>query len=441
MKIIGRKIGQYKILAELGVGGMAVVYKAVQESLNRLVAVKELKNDIAGDESVVERFEREALSIAGLTHHNIVHMYDYMERYGSRYMVMEFVEGIDLSELLMRVDRLPSDITAIIALQVAKALEYAHYRGVVHRDIKPSNIMLSKQGEVKLMDFGIARHEQMGDLTLPGTALGTPSYMSPEQIMAQRVDNRSDIFSFGIVFYQMLTGVKPFVEDEDTSVMQKILIGKYTRPRKHYSDIPRIIQRIVKRCIQPNPDRRYQETEHLRQDLERYCSRYISVNYAGRLVLFLRNRDIISNSEAETFVRPEMLDDLLMADIDKGKQLAPRKWRLKTAVLALGFSFITTAMALAGLQYGWFPGYWLSWIPGLFATVEVYTRPWTEVYIAGRDRPLLDTRTGNSFLLLPGRYDLVLKNPACQPTSVTIDLDSDATTKIRRRLRGCGPAP
>jgi eukaryotic-like serine/threonine-protein kinase len=268
----GKKIGPYNVLSEIGSGGMAVVYKAEQPSLDRLVAIKELRKELALDLSLVTRFEREAKSVASLAHQNIVHIYDFLTRANSMFIVMEFVEGIDVFELIQRVGRLPPEISAIIALQAARALEYAHYRGVVHRDFKPSNLMITKQGDVKLMDFGIARDVKYDDLTRAGTAIGTPAYMSPEQIMGERVDFRSDIFSFGIVLYQMLTGRKPFTEDDSKSVMQRILNEPYVRPRKLFPDIPWRLSRIVKRCLFKDPRKRYQTTEALRRDLESYVA-------------------------------------------------------------------------------------------------------------------------------------------------------------------------
>jgi serine/threonine-protein kinase len=303
MTIEGKKIGAYNVLDEIGSGGMAVVYKAEQPALGRLVAIKELRKELAADASLITRFEREAKSVAALAHQNIVHIYDFLTRGTSMFIVMEFVEGIDVYELLTKVERLPPEIAAIIALQAARALEYAHYRGVVHRDFKPSNLMITKMGEVKLMDFGIARDEAFDDLTRPGTAIGTPAYMSPEQIMGERVDFRSDIFSFGIVLYQMLTGQKPFVEDDTKSVMQRILNEPYERPRKLYPDIPWKLQRIVKRCLQKEPGKRYKSTELLRRELEQYVASSVRINYNGRLVIYLRNRDVISDSEASTYVR------------------------------------------------------------------------------------------------------------------------------------------
>src|SRR5512138_3823519 len=233
---------------------MAVVYKAVQESLNRTVAIKALKTAVATDSQFAIRFEREALSLAQLQHENIIHVYDFYKEQGAFFIVLEYVEGIDLYDLLERCGRLPLDVAAIIAMQVARALDYAHYAGIIHRDIKPANIMLSRSGGVKLMDFGIARDPSFaGDLTETGTGLGTPSYMSPEQILGDKLDFRSDLFSLGIVLYQMVTGRKPFVEDEQKSVMHKIRLEKYPSPRKLNAEIPRELDRILARCMQKLP--------------------------------------------------------------------------------------------------------------------------------------------------------------------------------------------
>ena len=186
--LMSDRIGNYRVLNEVGAGGMAVVYKAIQEPLGRLVAIKALKSSIAMDSQFAMRFEREAHFMASLQHENILHVVDFVKDGNSMYIVMEYVQGIDLYDLLELSPVLPAEEAAIIALQVARALDYAHFRGIIHRDIKPANIMLSKQGEVKLMDFGIARDDKLSDLTETGTGLGTPSYMSPEQILGDKLD-------------------------------------------------------------------------------------------------------------------------------------------------------------------------------------------------------------------------------------------------------------
>ena len=247
---------EYEVIAELGVGGMATVYKAVQRSLNRPVAIKELKKAYHMDDKIAQRFEREARLAASFQHENIVHIYDYLAQ-PVHAIVMEYVDGTTLARIIEETGALPTDVGIMIALQVANALEYAHARGLIHRDIKPGNIMVKRNGEVKLMDFGIARMREMESLTLPGTLMGTPSYMSPEQVLGQPLDVRSDIFSFGIVMYEIFTGIKPFPDEEDDPSSSKILKGKYLSPRSIYSDIPRSLQRIIKKCLKMKPHKRY----------------------------------------------------------------------------------------------------------------------------------------------------------------------------------------
>src|SRR5215471_1934073 len=285
---------------------MAVVYKAVQESLNRTVAIKALKTAVASDSQFAIRFEREALSLAQLQHENIIHVYDFYKEQGAYFIVLEYVEGIDLYDLLERCGRLPLDVAAIIAMQVARALDYAHYAGIIHRDIKPANIMVSRSGGVKLMDFGIARDQSFDDLTQTGTGLGTPSYMSPEQILGDKTDFRSDIFSLGIALYQMCTGRKPFIEDEHKSVMHKIRLERHPSPRKLNPDVPRELERILARCMQKVPRDRFRSTQDLVTSLERFLARRVDMNYHARLVQFLKNTGIISSEEANQYLPQAM---------------------------------------------------------------------------------------------------------------------------------------
>jgi serine/threonine protein kinase len=180
---------------------------------------------------------------------------------------MEFVDGVTLSQLLDKTGVLPTDVGVMIALQVASALDYAHARGLIHRDIKPSNIMIKRNGEVKLMDFGIARTKGVEGLTLPGVLVGTPSYMSPEQAMGQPLDHRSDIFSFGIVLYEMFTGAKPFQDEETASIAAKIMKGSYISPRRINSDLPRSVQRIIKKCLKKKANSRYYSMQEISRAL------------------------------------------------------------------------------------------------------------------------------------------------------------------------------
>ncbi len=299
------RIGNCRIVEEVASGGMAVVYRAIQEQLNRVVAIKALKSSVGTDEQLATRFEREARSLAGLQHENIIHIYDFHRERGALFIVMEYVRGIDLYDLLERCGRLPYDVAAVIAMQVARALDYVHYRGIVHRDIKPANIMVARQGGVKLMDFGIARDQNYdNDLTMTGTGIGTPSYMSPEQILGDKPDARSDIFSLGIVLYQMVTGRKPFIEDEERSVMHKIRLERHVRARKLNAEIPRELDRIIDKCLQKEPRSRFQSGQALVMALERFLARHVEMNYHSRLVLYLRNQDIITKLEADEYLNP-----------------------------------------------------------------------------------------------------------------------------------------
>src|SRR5688572_12259883 len=298
------RIGNCRIVEEVASGGMAVVYRAIHDTLGRTVAIKALKSSAAVEEHIATRFEREARSLANLQHENIISVYDFHRERGSLFIVMEYVQGIDLYDLLDRCGRLPYDVAAVIAMQTARALDYIHYRNIIHRDIKPANIMVSRQGGVKLMDFGIARDERFDDLTEAGTGIGTPAYMSPEQILGDKLDARSDLFSLGIVLYQMVTGRKPFVEDEQRSVMHKIRLEKHVKARKLNPEIPRELDKIIDKCLQKNPRERWRSAQQLVMALERFLAKHVEMNYHARLVLFLRGQNVITQLEADEYLNP-----------------------------------------------------------------------------------------------------------------------------------------
>jgi serine/threonine-protein kinase len=298
------RIGNCRIVDEVASGGMAVVYRAVQDPLGRTVAIKALKSSAAMEENVVTRFEREAKSLALLQHENIIHVYDFHRERGALFIVMEYVQGIDLYDLLEKCGRLPYDVAAIIAMQVARALDYVHYRGIVHRDIKPANVMISRQGGIKVMDFGIARDTSFGDLTEAGTGIGTPAYMSPEQVLGDKLDARSDLFSLGVMLYQMVTGKKPFVEDERRSAMHKIRLEKHVGARKLNPEIPRELERIIDRCLEKQPRDRWPSAQHMVMALERFLAKHVEMNHHARVVMFIRSQNVITELEAEEYLNP-----------------------------------------------------------------------------------------------------------------------------------------
>ena len=298
------KLAGFRILGEIGSGGTSVVYEAIQESLARRVAIKVLKPNIVQDPIFVRRFEHEARVTAALQHENIMQVVDFIDTTNTPYIVMEYVDGVDLRDVLKRGSKMPVVVAAIIALRVAQALNHAHFRGVVHRDIKPANIMISVVGDVKLMDFGIARQqarqsEEVGtksgvDLN---SGLGTPSYMSPEQISGTGLDFRSDVFSLGIVLYEMLSGERPFRSDEFRSVSDRISYDDYHRVRHHRQEVPRVLQRIVDRCLRKEPSQRYQSTQALVNDLQEFVLARVTTHRNAALVMYLRDIGVLTTEQ------------------------------------------------------------------------------------------------------------------------------------------------
>jgi serine/threonine protein kinase len=292
---------EYEIVAELGEGGMATVHKAIQKSLNRPVAIKELRKDYHADDVIVRRFEREARLAASFQHENIAHIYDFAHK-PEFCIVMEYVDGISLARILQEMGPLPVDVGAMIALQVANALEYAHTRGIIHRDIKPGNIMVKRNGEVKVMDFGVSWIKNLDSLTLPGTLIGTPSYMSPEQALGNPLDARSDIFSLGIVLYEMFTGMKPFQDEKTASITAKIVKGKFPSPRSVNNDVPRSIQRIIRKCLKKKPHRRYGSMQELARALGKRIRGMDKSTSLMRISDYLVEENLVEAPEADETV-------------------------------------------------------------------------------------------------------------------------------------------
>ena len=260
-----QQVGRYQILERIGKGAMATVYKAYDPSIDRTLAIKFLHQDLCVDEEQRTRFLREAKAAGGLAHPNIVTIYDVGEIEGRPYIAMELLDGVTLSEVIKPGAGLPGRDVAIIALQLARALDYAHSKGIFHRDIKPSNIMRLKGGDtVKVTDFGIA-HVDGGDhqQTRVGTVLGTPHYMSPEQAMGAKVDGRSDLFSVGVVMYQLLTGRVPFEAASLVTLAHKIAKEEPTPIAKLRRDAMPALRRIVERCLKKEPDKRFQTGQEL----------------------------------------------------------------------------------------------------------------------------------------------------------------------------------
>ena len=267
--------GRYELQRRLARGGMADVYLATDTLLNRPVAVKVLFPEYARDETFVERFRREAQAAARLTHGNIVAIHDWGEEFGTYFIVMEYVEGRSLSEVIRAEGPLPPRQAAEIAARVAAALDFAHRHDVVHRDVKPGNIMISTVGEVKVADFGIAQALNAGDrvsLTQTGAVMGTATYFSPEQAQGRTVDQRSDLYSLGCVLYEMLTGVPPFAGETPVAVAYKHVQEPIPPMASHGVAIPAPLVAIVDTLLRKDPEHRYADAADVETDLKRFLA-------------------------------------------------------------------------------------------------------------------------------------------------------------------------
>lgn len=258
---------RYEILSKVGAGGMSDVYKAKDHILSRFVAIKVLKQEFSEDSSFVTKFRAEAQSAAGLEHPNIVNIYDVGSENGLYYIVMEYVEGITLKTYIEKKGQLSFKESASIAIQVARGIESAHNKNIIHRDIKPQNIIISTEGKVKVTDFGIAKATSSN--TISSDVMGSVHYASPEQARNGFVDGRSDIYSLGIVMFEMVTGRVPFDGETTVAVALQHLQEEIARPSKYAPDLPISFEKIILKCTQKTPDRRYQTIEELLADIRR----------------------------------------------------------------------------------------------------------------------------------------------------------------------------
>jgi eukaryotic-like serine/threonine-protein kinase len=260
--------GRYRIQRKLGAGGMADVYLAEDQELGRRVAIKILNDRHANDDQFIERFRREAKNAAALNHPSIVSIYDRGEAEDTYYIAMEFLDGRTLKELIVSRGAAPINVAIEYARQILSALRFAHRHGIVHRDIKPHNVLVDSEGRVKVTDFGIAR-AGTSQMTETGSIVGTAQYLSPEQARGGEIDPRSDLYSLGVVLYELLTGKTPFDGETPVEIAMKHLSNPPQPPSKLRSDIPPELDQVVMRALAKNPDDRYQNAEEMEADLER----------------------------------------------------------------------------------------------------------------------------------------------------------------------------
>jgi len=297
--------GRYQVIEELGYGGMGRIYKVFDKETNSKVALKLIKPEIAADRNTIERFRNELKVARDISHKHACRMYDLGREADNYFITMEYVQGEDLKSFIRRAKRLDTGTAIYIAKQVCEGLAEAHRVGVVHRDLKPSNIMIDREGDAKIMDFGIARSLRTKGITGPGVVIGTPEYMSPEQVEGKEADERSDIYSLGIIFYEMVTGRVPFEADTALAVGYKHKNDVPVSPKTLNPQVPEDLSGLILKCLEKSPDKRWRTAEELHAELEKIekglpttaiptpapkhktlTSREITIKFTARKLLF-----------------------------------------------------------------------------------------------------------------------------------------------------------
>jgi hypothetical protein len=448
------RIDGFRVLEELGSGALFSVYKATQEPLGRTVALKMLKPTIAPGSAFAAQIEREARVLAELCHPNVSLLYDFVKTEAGMYLVLEYVDGFSLSTVLAKLGAgagLPPDVAAAIGVEVARGLAHAHERGIVHRDVKPANVLLSKRGEVKIADFGIAQRESLPSLDEPlaslpnprleDSAFGTPAYMSPEQILGEVVDSRSDVFSLGVVLYQLVCGARPFEKGDESdrrAAAQRIRRDPAIPLHRRAPDVPRGLERIIMRSLEKLPMDRYSSAAALADHLEE----------------FLEARG--QPPRRRLAVRALVQTGLVPLDTDAGALVeAPREIRASTrptilglaaiALLAVGGGIAIQASGWShreGLQAGDRP---LELVPAASGGLRVLATPWAEVWVDGQ---IVETTPfARAVPLAAGPHYVRLRHPNAPDEKRVINVTPGETVTLDVAMdigavpHGAAPAP
>lgn len=343
------RIRGYRVERVLGRGGMGEVLLAIHPELGRAVAIKRYlpAGGTRDDQQNRDRFLREGTAMAKLHHQGIVGIYDYFEHRGQLYMVLEYVDGVAVAELLEH-GPVPQDVACIVGLKLAEAVQHAHFHRIIHRDIKTSNVMVSRDGQVKLMDFGIARGELLEKVTQAGMLVGTPAYFAPEVIEGGEASELSDVYGMGAVLYHCLTGRKLFYQVEDGSLYSAVKAGRFVPLDKAVRGVPRGLRAIVHTCLARDPADRYPSAAALRQTLDLFMAdQGIWSNHAERLAGFLQARGDLG--EPPPTAVEISVGDLLVQSSPVLRPVRKRRWPW----LVAGIVAVLGALAWFAYEKGW----------------------------------------------------------------------------------------
>ena len=316
----GMMLGErYEIMKQLGEGGMGAVYKARDHELERLVALKVIRPELAGHPDILRRFKQELILARQVTHKNVVRIFDLGTADGRKFITMDYVEGRDLKSIINERGKIPVAETVPIIQQICRGLEAAHVEGVVHRDLKPQNVMVDDAGRVWLMDFGLARSMELSGLTRTGVLMGTPDYMSPEQARAEKVDARSDLFSLGIIFFEMLIGRLPFQADTLMAKLLQRVKDRAVAVNEIDPSIPADVSAVVSKCLEPDVNKRYQSIREILDDL----------GGGGQTISVTGS--VSSNATPAPGVAPSGSPSISLDDLGPGSQFGPR-YRIESVI-------------------------------------------------------------------------------------------------------------
>ena len=408
MASIVEVFGNCRVVEHVASGPLTDVYHAIQEPLGRHVAIKALRSTIAPSSPFAAHLAREAELLAKLQHDNILELYDFVRTDSAMWLVLAYVDGVSLSELLAKAERVPSAAALAIGWEIARALAHAHERGIIHRDIKPSNVLVSRRGEIKLVDFGIAHDDRVPSSPEPlegGATFGTPAYMSPEQILGAPLDARTDIFSLGVVLYQLVSGVRPFDGPDTKTTAQRI---RHSEPPSLMTPAPgasRVLERVVMRCIEKVPGDRFSSARELAGALEALLRQE-----TGAPTEEIISAELVRAKLIEPIVVSRRSSQITMA-LDPGRASLWPSVRGFFALLLLALAggiFIRRQVHAAENDTSGKRGT-LELVPIAPGFLRVVAHPWAEVIIDGQRIDV--TPFARSLPLPAGTHYVTLKHP------------------------------